>query len=312
MKKIINIYISIIGIMIITMIAFTGCTSVPVSTPQTTVEEKGADLKIITTNQLLYFMIKDITKDKNNVEYMFNDEKDQWDFQYSEDSLNNISSKDLFIYMGADFEPWITSYVSKLNKSRVRIVDVSRGASIIPYESEVKYNETTIKYNPYYWMNQGNYITALHNITSELQENDPVNRDFYNKNFNDYIKTLDEYNKSFKQVSDELKKYTFLVSGDKLDYYLKDNNLNYLKVPADLMPTDMDKFYSKINTSLTDTKGVFFLYCDDSDLVKNDAIIKKYNLKCVNLIDYKRGSKYLDFLNYDLQNLKAALGITGQ
>lgn len=304
LKKIINI----ISMMVIIMIIVTGC-SKPVSNKQPTVavENIGKNLKIMTTNQLLYFMVKDITKDKNEVEYMFNDVKEQWDFQYSEDSLQNISSKDLFLYMGADFEPWASAYINKLDKSKVGIFDVSRGTNIISYEGEVKYNDTIIKNNPYYWLNENNYFNALFNIMSALQENDPANRDFYNKNFSDYVKSVDIYNKAFKDISNDLKQYTFLVSGDNLDYYLKYNNLNYVKVPADLFPTALDNLYKKIDEDTADSKKIIFLYCNDNDLIKNDTIIKKYNLKCVNLIDYKRGYNYLDILNYNLQSLKVAV-----
>lgn len=270
---------------------------------------KGANLKIMTTNELLYFMILDISKGKNTVEYMFNDEASQWNYEYSDDSLKNISTKDLFIFSGAEFEPWISEYIDKLNKNNVTTLDISRGTQILNYVSNVTYNNRIIKYNPYYWMNEDNYKTALHNITLELQESDPVNRTFYSDNFNSYIKSLETYDNNFKAIYGYLDDYTFVVATDKLDYYLKYNKIQSIKVPpiADTDIKNINTFITDVKDSIKSTKAAYFLYSDTTELTTYRDLISQYKLIPLNLIQYKRSYDYLDILNFNLSKLTAAV-----
>ena len=78
-------------------------------------ESREKCLNIMTVNKPQYDMVKKIIKEKNNVEYMFTNEKDISEFKYSEDVLSNISNMDLFIYSGTSFEPWSDSFILSQN-----------------------------------------------------------------------------------------------------------------------------------------------------------------------------------------------------
>ena len=151
------------------------------------------NLNIMVTDKFLYFMTKDIVNDKHFVQYMFKNKEEEFNYIYSKDSLNNISKQDLFIYNGAGLEPWINEFLDKLNKSKVGVINISRGINLLSYNKQVKYKNLVLKNNPYYWLNIDNYKIALLNIKNSIQDKDPRNRDYYEKNFSNKLKELEGY-----------------------------------------------------------------------------------------------------------------------
>lgn len=178
------------------------------------------NLNIMVTDKILYFMAKDIVGDKHFVQYMFKNKKEEFDFVYSEDSLNNIAKQDLFIYNGAGLEPWINDFLNKLNKNNVGTINVSRGVNLLIYNKEVKYKNLILKENPYYWINIDNYKIALLNIKNSIQDRDPRNRDIYEKNFSDKLKELETYEKKFKELGNKFKNYSIFYLDEDLEYFI--------------------------------------------------------------------------------------------
>lgn len=255
------------------------------STVAEVVVKKDICLDIVTTDRILYYMVKSIVQDKHNVEYMFKDRNSQYNFNFTDDSLYNISNKDLFIYMGASYEPWADEFNEKLSKNKVRVINVSRGVKILPLSKEIKYKNTTLKENPYYLLNYDNYKIALLNIKNSIQDRDPKNRDFYEKNFNEAVKSTEEAQRSISDIISKLSGYTFVYSEDKLEYFVKYNSMNSIKLSE-----------SNTNVSTKNSSKTVFLYCNSNVLKENEEIIKKYNLNTLNVRGYENDIKYEDIL----------------
>lgn len=262
-------------------------------------------ISIITTNKLLYNMTKEITKDKNNLEYMFKTEEEGWNFKYTKDSLNNVDKKDLFIYTGANFEPWADEFIGELKKNKVGVVNGSRGIKITYLNLPIKYGDKEIKENPYYWMGFEEYKISLYNIKNSIQERDPKNRDFYEENFTKSIKEAEEAYKSFKDTLAEAKDYTFLVEGDNLDYFIKNVGIKNIKLSGyGTSPTEDEKLEKK----LKDNKYFIFLYENEEQLKKYEVLIKKYNINAVPIIKYKQNLDYKGIWKENEKNFKALIG----
>ena len=246
---------------------------------------KDVSLDIVTTDRVLYYMVKSIVKDKHNVEYMFKDKYSQFNFNFTQDSLYNIGNKDLFIYMGASYEPWAEDFIGKLSKSKVRAINVSRGVKILPLTNDIIYKNTTIKENPYYLMNYDNYKIAMLNIKNSIQDKDPKNRDFYEKNFNDAVKSTELEQKGIADTISKLSDYTFIYSEDKIEYFVKYNSLNNIK----LTPTNS-------SIKIKNPSKTVFLYCDSDVLKVNEELIKKYKLSTLNIKVPENDIKYEELL----------------
>jgi ABC-type Zn uptake system ZnuABC Zn-binding protein ZnuA len=261
-------------------------------------EEKEVSLNIVTTDKVLYYMVKDIVKDRHHVDYMFAYEDRISSFKYSEDSINNISKKDLFFYWGSGVEPWINGFVDKLSKSKVGPINSSRGVKVVNYEKEAENN-------PYFWMNVDYYKIAMLNIKNAIQDKDTKVRDQYEQNFSNTIKEIDSYNKKYKELADKLKDYTFIVDGDELDYFTKYYGFRTLKLynyGLVLTPEDIKK-NNTVEDKIKESKNVVFLYDKDEEIKANEALISKYSLKTINILLYKNDIKYMDILDLNLSEL---------
>jgi zinc/manganese transport system substrate-binding protein len=269
--------------------------------------ERELSLNIVTTNKLLYNMVKDITGDRHSLDYMFTAQDKLWSFNYTEDSLNNISRKDLFFYWGSGIEPWAADFIDKLTKNKIGTVSVSRGVKFITLDREVKYKEVALKDNPYFWMNIDDYKIAMLNIKNAIQDKDTKDRDFYEKNFSKAIKEVEDYQKKLKEAADKLKDYTFVVDGNELDYFTRYYGFNTLKLNnygLILTPKEIEE-NSKVEDKLKEAKNVVFLYDEEGELKSNEALINKYSLKTSNIIVNKDDIKYIDILANNLRSLES-------
>lgn len=292
----------------IVIILLTGCASKVIIKPEIPKVTKDLNLKIMTTNYLLYGIVKDIVKDKNDVDFMFKDEQQQWNFNFTEDSVNNINKKDIFFYSGGDFEPWSGDFVSSLSKNKAIILNVSRGIKIISRDEPLQYvyknKITEVKDNPYYWLDIDKYKTAIFNIAKTIEDKDSMNKKYYEDNFHGQLSNVDIYDKKLKEISNELKEYTFVVQGDKLDYFTKYMGFKVVKLPVNFNFKDTDNdINKKLEEKLVKVDKVIFLYTEDTDLKENQDLITKYSMKDSKIQVYKYKSSYLDMLRENCDSL---------
>lgn len=292
-------------LLVIIILTAVGCNTPKLNEPNTPIpEERDTVLNITTTNKSLYYMVKDIIGDKHNVDYMFKDEKSLWSFVYSDDSLNNIAKKDLFIYAGSNYEPWIASFNDSIKKSKVGMINASRGVKILNLTKSRTYGNKEIKENPYYFMSIDNYKIALLNIKNAVQDKDPKNRQFYEQNFNNKIKLIDEKADKLKELSEELKEFYVALPNDNSDYLIEYLGLKPIKLNDVLKnEEEVKKFEDKIK----DKKGkILFIYTEDAEKELYEPLILKYSMKPLKMQGTNGDIEYsylLDELIKSLQNI---------
>ncbi|WP_160689745.1 zinc ABC transporter substrate-binding protein [Clostridium sp. C2-6-12] len=195
------------------------------NTENNRVENRDKFLNIMTVNKPQYDMVKKIVKDKNNVDYMFTNEKDINEFKYSTDVLNNISNMDLFMYSGTSFEPWSNSFIDELKKGNLGIINLARGVRLLNYSHSGENKE-----NPYYFEGIEEYKISLYNVKAAIEDRDPQNRDFYEENYNEAIKEFEEKVNKYKEKLSLLGEYKFITLNNDFDYLAKGLNLNTIQL----------------------------------------------------------------------------------
>lgn len=299
MKKFFCLIINMI--LVVTLIGCGTSEKTNVKVPSKSTNGKGSNvsLDIMVSNRMLYNVVKDMSGNKHNVQFMFKDDKTIRNFKYTSDSLNNVSKYDVFMYLGADFEPWASEFIGKLEKKSVSTVDMSRGTKILNLDNKIKYGDVTIDQNPYYWTDIGSYKTMLVNVKNSLEEKDPKSRDFYEKKFSENIKKVNDVEKDFKSINDKLKNYTFVTDDYQFDYFLKYAGVDSISLSEDQMSKPDDK---DLDDKLKDNDKLVYIYNDDSKLQTNNAVIQKYKMKTLKFITY---DEYSDYMGAMKENIKA-------
>ena len=264
----------LIAVFLIFSMLLVGCSSNINSVDKDEQKVRETPLNIITTNKLLYYSVLYLTKEKHRVSYMFSDSSKINDFDFSSDSIDNISKMDLFIYEGAQMEPWIDDFTLKVSKGGCGIINSSRGTKIIQYDKSKKVNSYDISDNPYYFLNIDNYKVMLQNIKNSLEDKDPSNREFYEDNFSSTLKKLSSYEKKYEDIGKKYKDET-IVSGDEDIAYLE-KYLNFDYIPVEKSKKDME-------TKLKGAKNIYYLYSSDKSKERDEELITKYNMKPIKI-----------------------------
>lgn len=258
---------------------------------------KDENLSIVVTDKLLHYMTRKITKEKHFVEYVFKNRSMEKDFKATKDNLNNVTKQDLFIYNGPDVEPWFNEFTNKLNKNKVGVINISRGINLINYTEGKKYNEKNIWRNPYYWMNIDNYKIALLNIKNSIQDRDAKNRDYYEKNFQEEVKQLEELEELADKVKMRLQGYTVYYEEEDLEYFIRYLGINATKLKSDEKEDNLTLKKSE------DKEKVIFLYNDLEKYKKYQEIMKANKIKPIRILFLNESANYLETLKYDFKIL---------
>ncbi|MBD7915614.1 zinc ABC transporter substrate-binding protein [Clostridium sp. Sa3CUN1] len=255
-------------------------------------EEKEVYLNILVVNKELYKMTEELVGSKHNVEYLFSNDKEVKEFIVNENIINNISNMDLFIYNGAGYEPWINKVIDNVKNSNVGLINASRGIRLITNELTEETNE-----NPYYLLGFNEYKIALYNIKTALQERDIKNRGYYEENYNNIVKNLDEFLSKEKEELSSYENYSITTNTDKFDYLFRSIGIQVNKLKDNIDEVNENRveknifIYDKDNENLEDIKNNMkneYIYIglgsdeDDNILTKNlseivDVIKNKSN-----------------------------------
>jgi ABC-type Zn uptake system ZnuABC Zn-binding protein ZnuA len=299
----------VINLAVVFSFLLTGCKIVedqPVKpeTPETpiVVEQKieaEEYLRIVTSNKLLYYMVKDIVKEKHNVDYMMDTEEEQWKFVFTKDSLENIANKDIFIYFGAGFEPWAEKFADQINKDKVTITNSTRGVRLLTLNEPKMYGDVELRNNPYFWFDLNDYKIVLSNIKTAIQEKDPKRREVYEENFKEAVKYLDEIDNMFLDEKEEYEEYTFIALNDNLDYFFNHAGIKPLKLSIE---EDVLKLQEGLKSNTDDLKQYVLLYDDVAELTAYGALINNESIKRTKMNKYSNDKSIIEMIeeNYNL------------
>lgn len=219
-------------------------------------EKKEIYLNILTVNKDIYDMTKLIVGEKHNVEYLFKNEKEMATFKVNGAVLNNINNKDLLLYNGLGYESWINDISNNIKGSDLGVINLSRGIRPLSYELLQSGQE-----NPYYLLGFSEYKIALYNIKMAMQERDIENRSYYDENYNNVIKKIDEFLTNLKEEIKGYKDYTIVTNTDKFDYLFRDLGITITKVKDSNDLVDLNDssnvtfFYDETLENINDLKN---------------------------------------------------------
>ncbi|AJA49566.1 ABC-type metal ion transport system, periplasmic component/surface adhesin [Clostridium pasteurianum DSM 525 = ATCC 6013] len=261
------------------------------------------NLDVMVSNKYLYNIVRDIAGDKNNLEFMLKNENEK--FTYTEDSISNVGKQDLFIYIGAGFEEWAEDFLNNVDKSKVSVINSSRGISFLTYGNKNAKNYG--QRNPYYMMDINNYKTMLLNIKNAIEEKDPKNRSTYEANFRNCITKVDEYRDSMKDISNKMKDYTIITDTDRFDYLLSSQNFNNIKFYRNDQGYISSEDNQRISIEKDKGKKLCFIYDDDKDLQQNKDIIDRYAIQPIKVTVYNADMDYVDMLKSNIESFKSVI-----
>jgi len=289
-------------------------------------EEK---IKIIATLFPQYDFAKQIGGDKVEVSLLLTPGTETHTYEPTPQDIINVNKADIYIYTGKYMEPWSDKIANSIT-SDTEVLDASKNINLINEEQfEEEHNTTDIneeehdnshhhEYDPHIWLNPQNAIGMVKNIEKELCSIDPQNKEYYQKNAENYIKQLTNLDNEIETTIKESKKNKIAFGGTfAYAYFIQRYNLQYVSA-YDSCGENSEPSVTKVKEVIDYMKenNINVIFYQELSAGKiADTISKEtgatklvfHTIHNASQEEINNGETYISLMQKNLQNLKQAL-----
>ncbi len=181
-------------------------------------------LKVSVTFNAMKEFVAAVGKDRVEISTIIPDGTEPHDFEPKAQDLAGLATYKVFVYSGLGMEAWADDAVKAANNAELIVVEASKGVSAIA-NTEPGEIEEHGQYDPHIWLSLKGAEIEVKNIKDALVRADPANKDYYEKNCNDFVSRLEslynEYNEKFRSAG----KKSFVTGHAAFAYLCRDFGL---------------------------------------------------------------------------------------
>lgn len=234
------------------------------------------------------------------------------DWEPTPGDIKKLQRADVFIYSGAGMEGWVNKILASARNKKLVAVEASKGLELI----ESGNREENLKYDPHVWLNPRLAGKQMEAIKNALSNADPSNSGFYEKNFSENLKKLEDLDKEYRGAIAECKRKDIVVAHMAFGYLcsaygLRQMAIEGMNAEAEPTPAKMAGIadYAKKNN----VKVIFFeelISPKVAEVIAKEAgaVTEVLNpLEGLRDGDIKAGKEYFSVMKDNLRALKKAL-----
>lgn len=230
--------------------------------------------------------------------------------------LVKLSAADVFIFIGAQLEPWADDILRSVRNPALHVIEASKGLSLIGQEKGGHEHEHGA-IDPHIWLDFANDGKIIEEIAEVLCQLDPGGEVYFLKNAVAYKEKLDDLDAKFRKGLSQCEQKTIVLGGHAAFGYLARryglSQISLYGLSPDSKPTPRQLIdvvdYVKENR----VGAIFFEINVSNDLAR--VIAKETEAKTLVLnpgasLPRKQGHSRITFLNLmeeNLRNLKNGL-----
>ncbi len=172
--------------------------------------------------------VKAVGGDKVNVAVMVPPGANPHTYEPLPEQLKDVSNAKMYIEVGTPLE-FELNYMDKIKAANpnMLIVNSSTGVSLIPNTAEHEEGS-----DPHIWTSPKNAKIMVENVYQGLVQVDPANKDYYQKNRDNYLQQLDELDKNITQSLKGKENSSILVYHPSWAYFCKDYHLQQIPIES--------------------------------------------------------------------------------
>lgn len=317
MKKRNIILISLLMISIF----ITGCSNKVENKSESNIDK----ITVYTTVFPIYDFVRNIGQDKVNLNYVIPPGVEPHDYEITPKVLKDIQNADLLIKNGLG----IDNFTDKIeSESDLEIVVASEGITPRKYsdedthshEHEDDHSDENIhnhgEYDPHVWLDIELAIKECENIKNALIEVDEENKSYYENNYNEYIKKLEDLNAKYNEELKSINKTDIIVSHEAYGYLCEKYGINQLSItgispnqePSLSKISEISDFAVKYNIGYVLFDGL--VNPKVAETIANEANINTkvlYSIDGLTKTDFENNESYISLMNKNLETLKLVL-----
>ncbi len=200
------------------MMILAGCGS---SGDKAPAADGGKKLNVVATTTMLADLSRIIGGDAVEVTGLMGPGVDPHLYQASAGDVSTMQKADVVVYNGVHLEGKMGEIFSNLEKSKkttIRVSDALDPASLLDFEED-----GVVVKDPHIWFDVKNWEKAAKIVADKLSEKDPAHKDMYQKNYEKYLKELQDADayvaKRAKEVPDDSR--ILVTAHDAFQYFAR-------------------------------------------------------------------------------------------
>lgn len=227
-----KIMLSLISIIILATLVACGNKNVGVSVSENnSFDKNNGKIKVVASFNAVTQFVKAVGKDKVDVQTIIPNGTEPHDFEPKPKDLANISKAQIFVYNGLGMESWVDKTIQAADNKDLIVVEASRGCNPIKNNDEEAIKEHG-QYDPHLWISLNGAKIEAKNIKDALVKADPLNKDYYEKNYSEFASKLDVMINDYKAKFDEVSNKNFITGHAAFAYFCRDFNLQQNSVES--------------------------------------------------------------------------------
>ncbi|GMG98050.1 metal ABC transporter substrate-binding protein [Tepidimicrobium xylanilyticum] len=254
----------------------------------------------------LYFLANEIGKAKIDLRVVIPNGVDSHHYEPSLNQLKDIEKAHLFIYNGLDFESWTEKLIDTII-DKDKTLNASEYVELIQIDGHM---------DPHIWLSPHNMKIIGEKIKDRLIQIDKENKDYYEENYSILSDRLEALDRDYKEVLNEKKRDTILVSHAAFSYMGERYGFKQISV-AGISPEQepSPKTIAEI-IDLVKEDGFEYIFLETLaspktvDIIANEADLKVLILNPIEGLteeEEAKGEDYISIMEENLKNLKKAL-----
>lgn len=189
--------------------------------------KQASQLKIMTSIFPLKEFAQAVSGDWGVVDLLLPPGAEIHTWQPSPSDLVALSSADVFIYIGAELEPWADDILRSVNNPDLHVIEASNGISLLRNEGEGEHNDPHSSHehengasDPHIWLDFGNDKKIIDKIEEVLSEIDPNRKEIFQNNAEIYKQKLHALDERYRKSLDRCDQKTIVLGGHAAFGYL--------------------------------------------------------------------------------------------
>ncbi len=275
--------------------------------------ENPTRLKIVTSVFPLQEFAREIVGDRGEVELLLPPGAGVHTWQPRASDILRLSSADLFIYIGAGLEPWITDLLRSLSSPGLRVQAM---ADSLPLQ-EHKEGAEKEEHDPHIWLDFGLDMIIADRLAAVFSEIEPDNASVFLENAERLKARIQRLDDAYARTLERCPGRTLLVGGHAAFGYLaKRYNLRQISVfglspDADATPS---RLIAAIESGKRDNIRAVFMEANTSSRMA-EVVARELRIEVLLLHpganlsrkEWESGRTFFDIMEENLTNLKKGL-----
>ena len=188
-----------------------------------------ANLKIVATTTVIYDLVKEIGKDKVTVDYIARGDQDPHFVEVLPSYMVKLRNADILFKIGMGLEMWANQLVDGSRNDKLLVVELSKyiNKKEVPnFKPDASYGDVHPFGNPHYWLDPDNAKLMAKEIFENLVSKDGNNESFYKKNYDDFVKKLNNKIAEWDKKMARLKGTSFIFFHASWTYFADRYGIN--------------------------------------------------------------------------------------